>query len=364
MNHSLAEMGGVQTAVVLPCSPDQFSEFVASLLGRPQELTGGREGQFLANKAEALQLHHLITQRVDQQNGVKPLQFTARIAFENGTSVLLNTLDDFNSYNEVRALRSTALHMTWTFVISFPGRQIPEKQEIEFGFVAERQSRIQIGTMITTPGEGYVYYRIRHTARTWGADMEGLLTHYMDSLIRQPSRFRSVLRKYSGWVGMSFGAIVFALLMGGLGVVSARVLDQNNALLVPVIGDGVSASTKLDHILVYLSVARESLRSFYTSLYMITSVVISVASGIWVGAQAESVPPSDVVFSRRAEDVHKTRKREYETSLRRLVLTVCGTFVLGLAVNTVYDFLLKSAIERSMQDSAQLTNPTNMKAAR
>ena len=124
-----------QAVVVLPCGPEEFREFISGLLGKPQTINKGFRGSFEIQKQDIENLHHLIIQRVTQQNEATLIQFTARIIFDDHSSVLLNSLSDFLHYNEVRPISSTDVHLTWSFLVRFLDRDAPEKQDIEISFL-------------------------------------------------------------------------------------------------------------------------------------------------------------------------------------------------------------------------------------
>ena len=86
--------------VVLPCSEDTFRDFIVGLLGKPQEIEGGQFGAFSIGTHEIEQTYHLIHQRVTQQQGVNPVGFALRIVYDDGTSIQLNSFDDFRNFNE------------------------------------------------------------------------------------------------------------------------------------------------------------------------------------------------------------------------------------------------------------------------
>src|ERR1700694_338469 len=126
--HIAAEGAGGVSTVVLPCPPDQFREFIAGLLGLPQTIEGTLDGPFEVTKQDAENLYALIDQRISSQNEAALVQFTARVAYDNKSSVLLSSLRDFLSYNEVKPLKSTGLQLSWTYLIKFPMKAFPEKQ--------------------------------------------------------------------------------------------------------------------------------------------------------------------------------------------------------------------------------------------
>jgi len=94
-------------SVVLPCSIDTFGEFISGLLGKPQEIDGGEFGPYAIDEKDIEQIYHLILQRVLQQNNVHPISFTIKIVHDDGTSIQINSLSDFQSFAEVKPVVST-----------------------------------------------------------------------------------------------------------------------------------------------------------------------------------------------------------------------------------------------------------------
>jgi hypothetical protein len=187
--------GGVPS-VVLPCPPDQFREFIAGLLGRPQTIEGSIAGPFEVTKQDAENLYHLIEQRVASQNESTLIQFTARVSYDNHSSVLLNSLQEFLSYNEVKPLTSSALHLSWTYLIKFPTKAFPEKQVIQVTFGSGETRRpafvpYELFELAVEqwPGGGMTL-RIEHTDRTWGTDIEALIRGHLQLLQKPVSKLR------------------------------------------------------------------------------------------------------------------------------------------------------------------------------
>jgi hypothetical protein len=85
-----------RSTMLLPCAPDQFGDFVAGLLGKPQTIERSIKGPFVVTKDDIENLHHLIEQRVSSQNERTLIQFTCRIVYDDDSSVLLNSFPDFN----------------------------------------------------------------------------------------------------------------------------------------------------------------------------------------------------------------------------------------------------------------------------
>lgn len=123
-------------AVMLPCSPDQFGRFISGLLGKPQTITQSMRGAFDISAIELMNIHQLIDQRIRQQNQGELIQFTVRIIFNDDSSVLLNSYSDLQHYNEVRPVVSKQVHLSWSYLIRFADRNVPEKQSIDLSFLS------------------------------------------------------------------------------------------------------------------------------------------------------------------------------------------------------------------------------------
>jgi hypothetical protein len=217
--HVAAESDTGVPTVVLPCPPDQFREFIAGLLGRPQTIEGYVTGPFEVTRQDTENLYHLIDQRISSQNEATLVQFTARISYDDNSSVLLNSLRDFLSYNEVKPLKSTALHVSWTYLIKFPAKAFPEKQVIQatFGSGINRRSlvyREQYRFIELADEEwpgGGMTLRIEHTDRTWGTDIEGLIRGHLELLKKPVSRARRLTKRFSGTIGFITAAIALLI---------------------------------------------------------------------------------------------------------------------------------------------------------
>lgn len=355
VNVHIPDAGGVHasTAVVLPCSPDQFSNFIAGLLGRPQELSGRRKGQFRVDKAEAMQLHHLITQRVQQQQGTKPLQFTARIGYDNGTNVQVNEIDDFQQYQEVRPLKSTSLLLTWTFLLPFPGENNPKKQEIEVLFLSDRSMLSSEYDEILSPlgirAPSFIHYKIRHTARTWGADIESLISTYIKGLLVKETPLRSFLRNHSIKVGLFSGLLMFMTIMYGLLTVNDSANIQQASVLLKALGPETPVPAKVDALITHLNISNLNSRGLHHAIYIFVGIVASLFLTGWVETLASRSPPSHVVLTKLSEEEYANRLKTYQHSLWTLFGSVLGGIILAVASNAVYDFYVKGVIEKSLK---------------
>jgi len=199
--------------VALPFNEEQFKDFIISLLGKPQTITKHLRGSFEINKDNLVTLFEIVNQRIYQQNDSKLIQFRATIYYNDNTTVTLNGFDHLVHFNEKLPLVSTAVHLTWQYLVKFRDKDTFEKQEISVSFISETDGPIPI-----FDDEAYhrfhdnnINFRISHTARTWGADIESLLTKHLKTIVKKDSKFSSFFRYNSENVQHTVSAILIAI---------------------------------------------------------------------------------------------------------------------------------------------------------
>src|SRR4051812_22283351 len=99
--------------VSLPCTPDTFKQFVSGLLGSAQTIERSFAGTFELEHSEINNIFQLVNQRVTQQNESSLLEFTIKLIYNDKSSVLLNSLSEFEHYREVRPIASSCAHLSW-----------------------------------------------------------------------------------------------------------------------------------------------------------------------------------------------------------------------------------------------------------
>jgi hypothetical protein len=317
------------TSVVLPCAPDQFQEFIAGLLGRPQTLEGRFFGSFAVSKENLIQLYHLVTQRVQQQNVVLPIQVISKVGYSDGTSVQLNSMDDFNSYVEVRNVCSTTVTLSFIYVIGFPGRSVPERQEIEISFKSE------------TDG-GAIDYRIHHTARTWGADLETLLTSFIGGTLKKQHPVRQFIAMRSGKIGISTGLILMAGFLTGMSLTFDHVTQYQLASLHNSLAASAPVSLKLDTALRMLASGVWQKFSVASLVYCLFAIVTSILAAAVVGTSLGARGPSAVLLTNAATARYAARDRSFSLAAWKFAATCFVSIVVGLATNYIYDAYCKN----------------------
>lgn len=343
--------------VVLPCTVDQFGNFVSSLLGQPQEIEGGRFGHFSVSRDDIEQTYHLITQRVEQQNGVKPIGMTIRIVYDDGTSIQLNSFGDFQSYNEPKPVVSTEAHLTLTYLIEFPLAKAPERQDITISFISsstQQSPRLTVATFSEGPVElyarGFIGYKIKFTARTWGADIEGLLRNHIDHIIQPESKLRSFIRRKSLPIGLSVGLVVFVILFYGQSLITERAVSHQLQGVGDLLGSLATVNDKLDAIIKMIVSGMATKLSEMSSRYVSIGAIFSLILAFYVGSKADIRKPSFVTLTKRALDEKEIILKKFESNWVKFWASSVFGILIGIASNVAYDHFAKQAIADLLKD--------------
>lgn len=155
------------TSIVLPLKKRDLGNFISSLLGQ-------------------------------QQAAATLMSFTFVIYFSNGLRRTLTTVESLKSYAETKKEIPVGIKLLWIYLVPFPGRDYAEKQEISFSaqiHSKERNSekttknkfRFESAILESVIGESErssINYNIDHTERTWGDDLEVIISDQVDKVVR------------------------------------------------------------------------------------------------------------------------------------------------------------------------------------
>lgn len=349
-----------RTAVLLPCEPDQFRDFISGLLGKPQVIGRLIRGPFNIERNDIENLHHLIDQRVSSQNDATLIQFTGRIVFNDKSSVLLNSFVDFMSYKEVKPLISNSVHLSWTYLIKFRNKSVPEKQQIDVSCIADHSrdttfDDFEVTTLLfgrqfgRMHGSGNMVLRISHTDRTWGTDIEALLTGHLQTLVRVDSKLRQFVRKYSGSIGTIggialLGSVAYAA-WGSFDRIKEQVTAEAQKLL-------LNESPNADQV---AKIARATLQytienpfDKYRGIGILSSIFLiigCVVFGAMLASFAESSKPSFVVLTGKDWEARKVELDNDRDNWFKFAVSICGALVISVIGNYLFFLALKHYLQ-------------------
>ncbi|WP_182871085.1 hypothetical protein, partial [Stieleria mannarensis] len=332
-------------AIALPCEQQHFAEFISGLLGKPQTISKRRTGVFDLGFDDIASFYHLVDQRVKQQNAASLVQFTVKVIYDDGASILHNSLESFQSYNEVRPVSATDVLLSWTYLITFPNKDAPEKQEIEVIFDTGRVPffdvpDIPVGARMlpVRGGVSNVAFRVKHTEWTWGADIEGRLSAHIETLLATESQPKKWLRQHSGKIAFAFS--ILAIIAGIVCIyLNMQHFSEHQATLFAMGRDTSSSATdavidKLDRIQESLATGAWYRFTMTSFLHAGATLIIALVGGLMIGSVLDDKPPS---FLRLTTQSEKQRELILKKSKRQW-LRFAGAFTVAVVASVVANY--------------------------
>lgn len=336
-------------AIVLPCDQDQFGSFISGLLGKAQTIEKLFYGIFEITKHHIEDIFHLVDQRVKQQNEATLVQFIVKLLYDDNSSVLLNSLEDFVHYREVRPIVSAGALLEWTYLIRFADRKFPEKQIIEMriGTSSEEPHLIHVEDEVhivsgrSRFSGNHVFIRISHTARTWGVDIESLITGHLKSWFKSESRIKRFLYRKSSSIGLAAGAIFFLLILIGSYINTNQFLNGRIDTAKAILNEqGPTSINQKINFLIDLSIKGQWPRyGIALLMFIVVSVVGSVFLGTWVASLADNRPQSFVLLSAKAESARDDYLKKRARKWQKFILSVIIAIVTGIVGNIIFAYI-------------------------
>jgi hypothetical protein len=334
---TLVSDGDQQHAVILPVKPDEFSAFIANLLGRPQTIERHIFGAFVVTREDVLNIFELVRQRIERQNESNLIGFSVRVLYDDNSSVLLNSLADFMAYAEVKPLVSTGLELSWRWLVRFRDAEAPEKQEIEISFRAQKTKQMMLIEGITTGSDEVgrnIFIRIAHTDRSWGSDVDLLIKGFCDNLLFKESDGSVLIQKYSGYIGIIVGLIICALgsyIFAEL--FSSYASHQYEKASKLWMAKGVvpmdAISNKLDYLSKRLSLLDTGWFRPLQSASHIFTLLSALAIGVWFSIILGRKRPSYVILTKQSKEMMEAGLTKYNKGMRTILWASAGSVVVA-----------------------------------
>lgn len=337
-----------QMAVTLPCHPDDFSDFVSNLLGKPQTIEKFfSKGTFSVNHQDIINTFHLVNQRIEQQNQSTLVQFIVKVFYDDESSVTLNSLDDFLHYTEVRPIKSEGVYLSWIYLIKFQQKKTPEKQQVDLMFRTDNDGGEVIhedGIVIRRGrkwyGPGHIFFRISHTERTWGVDIESLLTGHIKTLLKPQNKQSNFITKHSGKIGFFIASLFLLSAIICVFIAIKRFTDSYLEQLKQISDKVLSSSglltSKVDFLINIIATGAWPKFTFYIFSFLFISLVVSVILGIWVEDKADNRPVSYVVLSKAAENFQENSLRKRRRDWVMFGISIITSIISSLVANIIF----------------------------
>ncbi len=328
--------------ITLPFDNDQFKEFISGLLGKPQSISKQISGTFEIHREDIKNFHDLIDQRISQQNSGKLIQVSSKMLFDDGSAVELGSYAELITYNETKPVVSTAIKLTWTYLIQFADKKVPEKQEINLDIYARRFSNEYDDGYgeIREITSGLFTINIRHTARSFGTDIETLLTNHIRSICLYENPFLRRINKMSGIISAAVAFVVFAILGCGLYFFSTKFSANELENVTEFVKKSANnASAKIDYLLKYEAIDRNTHFYINCQIFLFISIIIAIASGWLVGTFCEITFDSFLVLTRQSEKRMEYLKKRRKNEVIFFIAAVIGSIVTSVVANYIFAWL-------------------------
>jgi hypothetical protein len=339
--------------IAIWCPADQLGQFMSGLLGKPQSIQRALSGDFLIRRDDLLGLHHLIQQRIRDQNEGTLIQFVATLHYDDGLSIEIGSVAEFENYAEVRAHTTQHVTLSWVYLIKFHGRNGPERQQIEVTFKTGRPGDATI--LDAAPGiilqaEQYrilrgggpprVFVKISHTMRSWGMDMESLISDHLRGFLAEKKRGISrVMGEFStvmGWItGCAIGSVMLMI-----GVRLLRIATQSYIVGAPkpeasLLDAMAMLSRKIDLLYSFIGGGRGATIAIVSLLYVAVGIVLSVLAGTKIEEGGSNRVPSFILFTQKDETQRVEAMQQFQNGWKRTAFGFSSAVCCGVAANAV-----------------------------
>ncbi|SUJ19163.1 Uncharacterised protein [Sphingobacterium spiritivorum] len=328
--------------VAFPYEGEHFKDFISGLLGTPQTITKYIDGVYDLSLSDIQDIDHLLNQRLTQQNNGKLLQLKIELFFNDDSSVSLNSLTELATYNEIKPIVSNKIKLTWSYLIQFSDKQYPEKQQIEIMF-SSRDLELEEGVIFTLFPRRIAGFliRIEHTARTWGTDIEHILSSKIESLRIKPTSGKLFAQKNANIISLFFAFTVLSMSAYFVLVKTLKWNKESTIKTEQFLKSTSSIDKKLDYVVGLISQNRlfeaNSLVSFYYILFFIISIIIS----IYLRAILKNVKPSFITLTKESVKYRERMLEKYKKKTARFWWSILIAIFVNIVSTLLFEKFLK-----------------------
>lgn len=280
----------------IPINKKELGEFIYGLLGQQQSIERIYNIKFDINHNWLINLHELLNQRVHRQADATLVSFTLVVYLEEGLKRTFTSIEAFKAYSETRKQLPVGVKIVWGYLVQFPDKEHPEKQQISFSAhkhsdssedkkeISKNKYSLEsiLNRMLSSESErSSIRFQIDHTERTWGDDLEVIISNHIDEISRKDSS-TDVLYDLSRFLLalLIFGAGIFYPLFLKLVNYSEKIHNVISDYLLLSNVEPISLdliNTKINKIseLVALNATKDE-NSFFIAISMVVGTIIAI----------------------------------------------------------------------------------------
>lgn len=228
-----------EATLALPIRKKDLGNFVLDLLGQQQTIERVFEESFDFDFNWFVNLHELIDQRINQQTHSSLVSFTFVVYFSGGLKRTITSVEALKSYSETKKEIPFGVKIVWNYLVHFPVKDYPEKQVVSFSAFRQANKKTEFsdlsinGILLKRYSDkserSTVRVQIDHTERTWGDDLEVIISNQVDEGLRKNESGKLLYNLFRA-------TLALAVLLGGIiyGFISSMTgkIDQVKAAMV------------------------------------------------------------------------------------------------------------------------------------
>ncbi|MFZ2975013.1 MAG: hypothetical protein WA055_00080, partial [Candidatus Moraniibacteriota bacterium] len=271
------------------------------------------------------------------------IQLQTRIYYDDESSVLLGNYNELISYNEIKPVISESVKMTWSYLIQFEDKKIPEKQEIELMIISTPLENIIEDNDVPIfrfNFTGEFRISIKHTARSWGSDIEALLTNQINSIIVPCEKWRGFIMKKSGAIGLLAGLFFLISTIITTYFITANFnkeeIDTTSQFVQNSANDSIQ---KIDFLIGYIAKNSQNFMLLKGLCFIVISSFTAIIFGIWVESLAGNKTKSYLTLTREAEKAKNKSLKEEKRKTILFFISIIIEIVVGVITSYLFVFL-------------------------
>ena len=326
----------------------RLGEFIADLLGQRRSL----ERSFSNRRFEIdfnwlLNLDLIIAQRIAAQHTASLVSFSARIYFSNGKILTLEDYKAFRNFDDISTELSVGVTLKWTYLIQFPSKEIPDKEEISFAaftdytaIVKKPGNEKKLRSILTFAEDTErLGYNIEFTDITWGDDVSTHINNYIMSRTEKLSSWRQSLRgaNRTTWLPLSLALGMFTSLWSFVSSIQSETtqLLKQYGDLSQYIKHLTSLNDKID-LLISLAVIRIKVDLPVIALFRPFTYIVVLSLVFYLSTIRKK---SYILINEYSKRLYKKYDRNHDFVIGTLLIGILISILAGVFANSVYDYL-------------------------
>lgn len=172
-----------------------------------------------------------------------------------------------------------------------------------------------------------------------GVDIESLLTGHVKSLFKNPSKSEKFIYKNSGEIGFTAGIIFFLGAIIGVAITSTHFIESYLAkvhALDEAKNSAVALAMKLDFLVEVISTGVWPRFIFSVIVFLVISLILSIALGAWIGTKAGNRPISYVLLSQSATERRKKSLAKIQRGWYMFAISIVVSIVINVVSTVIY----------------------------